>query len=448
MKFFKTIYLKHLIILVIILASATISNSILLPPIKDLCADIKSNMSCLSYFDYSESDKEIKINFYLKGEYSFKPTLIDNPSRIVLDLWQVINKLPAEKLIDGIYLKSIRSSQFKPSPDFLTRIVIDLQNTQPSEIEYFLNKEKEKLSLKIKINNKEVNKTTNNFDEKSTLDTTNKNNIESSNKLLEQIKELEKAAVPESDYIIGPEDLLEIRVFELPELNNTVRVSADGKINIPPIGDINVDGLPKSEVEKKIQLLLQNNFVNNAHVVIFIKEYRSQKVNIIGAVKKPGNYPILAKKTLLELLSEAGGISDNAGEKLFVFRKNNPETIKLEINIKELLSEGNVDLNIIIKPGDVINIPPVEKITIYVYGEVATPGAIEINKNANATLLKAIIKAGGPTERANLTKVLLKRTEEGKEKTYKINVKDIINGKATDKALQDGDIIIIPESFF
>lgn len=429
------------------------------PPQKNLCSDTPNNIACLANTDYKELENEITINMYIKGKYSFKPTMIDNPPRIILDLQKVINKLPAEQLINSKYLKSLRSSQFQPSPYYLTRIVIDIQNASPSDIEYSLNKDKEKLSLKItiKVNNKnEPSAKSNKYDNQKILDSTQLNEDSSqstlpdeTNKLIEQIKLLEKSAKPESDYIIGPEDLLEIRVFELPELSNTVRVSSDGKINIPPIGDIHVDGMPKAEVEKKIQSLLQNNFVNNAHVVIFIKEYKSQKVNIIGAVKKPGNYPILGKKNLLEILSEAGGLNENAGDKIYIFRRNNPETIKLEINTKELLSEGNVDLNIIIKPGDVINIPRVEKITIYVYGEVASPGAIEISNNTNATVLKAIIKAGGPTERANLSKVMLKRTEkQQKEKTYKINIKDIIKGKTKDIFLKDGDIIIIPESFF
>lgn len=448
----NNIILSHLVAISFCFADTT-------PPQKDLCPDNPNNIACLANLDYKELEKEITINMYVKGKYSFKPTMIDNPLRIVLDLWQVLNKLPSEQLINSKYLKSIRSSQFQPSPNYLTRIVVDIQNTSPNNIDYFLNKEKDKLYLKIKIkkyDKNDLSAKTDKSDEQKILDSIELDeNVSKSassvviSKLKEQIKSFEKTAEPESDYIIGPEDLLEIRVFELPELSNTVRVSSDGKINIPPIGDINVNGIPKSEVEKKIQSLLQNNFLNNAHVVIFIKEYKSQKVNIIGAVRKPGNYPILAKKTLLEILSEAGGLNENAGEKIYIFRKNNPEIVKLEINTKELLSEGNVDFNIIIKPGDVINIASLEKITIYVYGEVASPGAIEINNNANATLLKAIIKAGGPTERANLSKVLLKRTEkQQKEKTYKVNVKDIIKGKAKDIFLKDGDIIVIPESFF
>ncbi|OGF61534.1 MAG: hypothetical protein A2Y62_01770 [Candidatus Fischerbacteria bacterium RBG_13_37_8] len=253
----------------------------------------------------------------------------------------------------------------------------------------------------------------------------------------------------ENDYIIGAEDLLEIRVFELPELSSTVRVSSDGKINIPPIGDIDINGFSKSQAEQKLNLLLRDSFVNESHAVIFIKEFRSQKIDVIGAVRKPGSYPLIARKTLLEVISEAGGLTENVGDLIHIFRKSSPHSPKIEIDLNELIRQGNPALNITVRPGDVINILPIEKITVYIYGEVGSPGAIEIKKSENTTLLKAIIKAGGPTDRANLSNATLKRTTpDGKETNIKVNIKNILKGKDKDPILLDGDIIIIPESFF
>jgi polysaccharide biosynthesis/export protein len=149
------------------------------------------------------------------------------------------------------------------------------------------------------------------------------------------------------------------------------------------------------------------------------------------------------------MLSEAGGLPENSGDKLIIFRKNSTETTKIEINIKQLLENGKADLNVVLKPGDVVNIPPIGTISIYVYGEVNQPGGIDLKNDGNATILKAIAKAGGPTDRANMRKVLIKRMGiNEKEITVKANVKDIIKGKIKDLILQEGDVVIIPESFF
>lgn len=407
--------------------------------IKGKCTEIKS-VACLHSIEYMEEENEILIYLMIKDNYQFSANLFNDPLRVGIDLWPIINGMQAEVPINGKYIERIRTSQFQPAPEYKTRVVVDLKNLSIRGMDYSLAKENERLLLKIERKSLESEK-----EKKEEEGKTNPDNIE---KIKIEDKSIKTTEYKGTDYMIGSEDLLEIRVFELPELNNTVRVSSDGKINIPPLGDIEIAGLSKSAAEKKISELLQKNFVNDAHVVIFIKEYRSQKVNIIGAINKPGNYAIMGEKSLLEILSDAGGISDKAGEKLYVFRRKDSQMMKIEINLKELLEQGKEKLNIMLKPGDIINIPEVQKIIIYIYGEVLSPGAIEMKKD-DATLLKAITKAGGPTDRANLRKIIIKRLNEDKEeKLIRINLKDIINGKLKDELLEDGDVIIIPESFF
>jgi len=428
------------------------------------CVSASPDSVILKKIEYKEVEKGADIFMYVKGNYEFSAILIENPLRIVIDLKPVINKTSAKKEIKGNYVLDVRISQFSVLPYYITRVVVDLKNLNAQSMDYSLVKEPASLLLKIELKSGQMetvnlknnaqsveNSAKEENEWKLVPDDTRKMDspIKGSKTLLpsEKIEEYMKFAA-DADYIIGPEDLLDIRIFELPELSNTVRVSSTGNINFPPLGDVVVEGLSKSKAEKRLSELLQKNFINEAHVIIFIKEFKSQKVDVIGAVRKPGNYPMLGPKTILEILSEAGGLDDSAGDKLYIFRNGNLQTNKIEINLKELLKEGKAELNLVVRPGDIINIPT-GKITVYIYGEVTSPGAIELKGNENATLLKAITKAGGPTDRANIRKIVVKSKDaKDQEKITKINLKDVLNGKKKDMVLEDGDVIVIPESFF
>jgi len=123
------------------------------------------------------------------------------------------------------------------------------------------------------------------------------------------------------EYKIGPKDLLEINVFELPELNQTVRVTEDGSITIPLVGNVRIEGLTKDEVERKLATLLEQKYLKKARVSVFIKEYQSKRVAVIGAVEHPGMYELVGRLTLLQMISKAGGFTEKASNELFVLRE-------------------------------------------------------------------------------------------------------------------------------
>ena len=114
------------------------------------------------------------------------------------------------------------------------------------------------------------------------------------------------------EYRIGPKDLLEIAVFELPELNQTARVSEDGSISMPLLGKVVIEGLTKEELQQRLAGLLEEKYLKKARVTVFIKEYQSQRVSVIGAVGKPGMYELIGRVSLLEMISQAGGLTDRA----------------------------------------------------------------------------------------------------------------------------------------
>jgi len=255
---------------------------------------------------------------------------------------------------------------------------------------------------------------------------------------------------PTTGYKIGPKDLLEITVFDLPELNQVVRVTEDGAITLPLVGRVVIEGLNIEEVEKKLAGLLEEKWLKKARVSVFIKEYQSNRVSVIGAVGKPGMYELIGKATLLQMISLAGGLTSEASRELYVWREGkNGKQDNIAINLEDLIINNHQELNIAILPNDVINIPMDPLIQIYVFGAVKTPGALEVKLSKKITLLQAIAQAGGPSEGAS-NSVVIKRKDKktGKEKKINVNLKDIIKGKKPDIELQEGDIVYVPESIF
>ena len=253
------------------------------------------------------------------------------------------------------------------------------------------------------------------------------------------------------EYRIGPKDLLEIAVFDLPELNQTVRVSEDGSISLPLLGRVMIEGLTKEEVEKKLAGLLEEKYLRQARVTIFIREYQSNRVSIIGAVGKPGMYELIGSVSLLEMVSQAGGLTDQAGRELYILREGeNGTQTKLAIDLNDLIINNNQKLNIPLMPKDVINIPIDQIISVFVFGAVRNPGALQAKMSKKITLLQAIAQAGGTAEGASKSGIVIKRKDHrtGKETNISVNLKDIIKGKKPDVELQEGDVVYVPESVF
>jgi polysaccharide export outer membrane protein len=253
------------------------------------------------------------------------------------------------------------------------------------------------------------------------------------------------------EYKIGPKDLLEIAVFELPELNQTVRVSEDGSISLPLLGRVMIEGLSKEELEKKLAGLLEEKYLKQARVTIFIKEYQSKRVSVIGAVGKPGMYELIGRVSLLEMISQAGGLTDRAASELYVLREGEDGTqTKLAIDLNDLIINSNQKLNIPLMPKDVINIPIDQIINVFVFGAVRNPGALQVKMSKKITLLQAIAQAGGTAEGGSKSGIVIKRKDNktGRETKIKVNLKDIIKGKKPDIELQEGDVVYVPESVF
>jgi polysaccharide export outer membrane protein len=261
------------------------------------------------------------------------------------------------------------------------------------------------------------------------------------------------------DYKIGPEDLLEISIFEDEKLNKTVRVSSQGNISLPLLGILKVKGLTANELEKEIRDLLAEKYFQDPHVSVFIKEYRNQRISVMGSVEKPGVYDVTGQKTVLDILAMAGGLKGDAGPLLFLIRPPRLEDEVLKgkkdsddqslktfmIDLEGLLVKGDLALNLPLIHGDVINIPVSGK--IFVGGEVKIPGGFSLG-GKKLTLSQAISLAGGlgPKAAGSETKIF-RYSEKGTDKEIlSANVYAIQKGQEEDLHLKESDIIIVPKS--
>jgi polysaccharide export outer membrane protein len=257
--------------------------------------------------------------------------------------------------------------------------------------------------------------------------------------------EQETKSLQVNDYRIGPKDLLEITVFGLPELSQTVRVSEDGSITMSLLGRVEVSGLTAQELEKKLASILDIQYTKEARVTVFIKEY--QKVSVIGAVGRPGMYELVGPTTLLQIIAQAGGLTAQAMNELFVYRiEKDGGLTTITVNVEELMTSGSQALNIELQPKDIVTIPIDQMLNVFVYGEVNTPGAVPYLRSKKITLLQAIAQAGGPTEWAKKSKVTIKRKDKrtGKEMKISVNLRNVTNGKIADIVLEEGDVVIVP----
>ncbi|HVI10006.1 MAG TPA: polysaccharide biosynthesis/export family protein [Candidatus Binatia bacterium] len=236
-------------------------------------------------------------------------------------------------------------------------------------------------------------------------------------------------------------DLVEVSVYNVPELTTKARIGSTGDVYLPLIDYVHVGDLTVEEAQRLIQKRLQDGgFVRDAHVTIFIDESASQGVTVIGEVMRPGIYPALGDRRLYDLISAAGGFSISAGRKISVIHQNNPEPVTLNLprNLADDLQE-----NIEIQPGDTITVPRAP--VVYVVGDVGHPTGLLVD-NGNLTVLQALALAGGTNHTAKIGGTrIIHRGATGMTETH-VPLKKMLEAKAPDINLQADDILFVPLS--
>lgn len=251
-----------------------------------------------------------------------------------------------------------------------------------------------------------------------------------------------------NDYIVGPGDVLDIRVWDHEDLNRVVEISQEGAFSFPFVGKITISKHTVFEIESELAEKLSDGYIVAPQVTISVAEYRNQKVFLFGEVNRPGSYILKHKSHLLEIISEAGGFTAQRGSICTIVRPEKkggevkPTSLAeakekeiVKIDLDRLVSGSKENQIFYIQPGDSIYIGESEK--IFVTGEVQAPG--QFNWKKGLTVRQAVSLAGGGTPRASINRIKIIRTDKGEEKTVK--------PKLGDPVLPD-DIIKVPESFF
>jgi polysaccharide biosynthesis/export protein len=252
-----------------------------------------------------------------------------------------------------------------------------------------------------------------------------------------------------SQATVGAEDVIDIRVFQDPTLNTRATVADDGTISLPPLGKVAVSGLTLPQIEQKLKTVLEQRLLQKADVTVELIEAGSKPISVIGAVTRPGRIRSTGNITLLQALTQAGGLAVNYGKTLYVLRTAaNGLTEQLAIDVDDLMLNGNPDMNLPLRANDVVNVPFESMISIYVLGEAMKPGVVQFRASQHPTLLQALSMAGGPTDRASNTLLLKRMGPDGQMSTKKHDYRRIVRGRDNDVALVDGDTIYINASFF
>jgi polysaccharide export outer membrane protein len=253
---------------------------------------------------------------------------------------------------------------------------------------------------------------------------------------------------PGGDVPIGPRDVLEIRVLQDPTMNTRAIVGDDGRVTLALIGKVDLAGLTAAQAETRIKNLLEVKLLNRADVSVQVVEAGNKPISVIGMVTHPGRIGATGSITLMQAVTQAGGLAQGYGRMLYVLRTGaNGLSEQIAIDVEDLLINGNPDLNIPLFPNDVVNIPADSMLNIYVLGEVMKPGRVQFRRSQNPTLLQVLADAGGLTDRAG-REVTIKRTVNGKEQQIKVNYKRVLAGRAADIPLLDNDVVSVGESVF
>ena len=242
-----------------------------------------------------------------------------------------------------------------------------------------------------------------------------------------------------SDYQIGPGDVLKITIYDHQDLTTVARVDNDGYILFPLAGRVLVGGLTTSSASQTIAAKLDNDYIVNPQVSVFVEEFRSKKVFIIGEVVRPGLYELSGPTTLLELVSKAGGLTRGAGHNATIRRtvtNGGASEKNIEVDIADLLQSGDETVDIPLMDGDSVTIA--KAAVIYVTGQVNRPSAF--NLEPDTTVIKAITMAGGFTQLAAEGKIKIIRKING--------VEHILEKVPLHERLMPEDVMVVPESFF
>jgi len=266
-----------------------------------------------------------------------------------------------------------------------------------------------------------------------------------------------------ASYRLGPDDQISIRVLDLDKLQldneSAPKINVNGDLDLPVIGHLHAEGLTLEELRSAIASKL-SDILNNPSVTVSIVQYRSHPISVLGSVRSPGVFQVAQTKRLLEVLSLAGGLASDAGDRIKISRVKSAGTLPLPnvtaddangyyvgtIKVRSLIDDADTSLNIPVLDGDVIAVSKAEQ--FYVIGAVKHAGGFPLGDKSAVSILQAVSLAEGFDRAASPNKARLLREEKpGQDRTETIvDLKPIMAGTAPDISLRANDILYVPTS--
>ncbi|PKK92257.1 MAG: hypothetical protein CVV64_02255 [Candidatus Wallbacteria bacterium HGW-Wallbacteria-1] len=243
------------------------------------------------------------------------------------------------------------------------------------------------------------------------------------------------------EYKLGPEDILEIYVDRHTDLSRVVVVGPDGKISLPLIGDVKAQGLTRTELQQEIAGRFKS-YITEPMVTVLIQSFNSFKVYVLGQVNRPGLYSLKGKPYLMEAISLASGLTDDANSEEVVIKR---DTERIVVNLSSFLKGDGDNRDILLQTGDTVFVPKLElEKKVFVLGEVGLPGAYDLKQTVS--LIEALSLAGSYKPTANLTDVTVERRGDGKKVLYHVNLDRLINSgdMSQNMTIVPGDTIFVP----
>jgi polysaccharide export outer membrane protein len=252
------------------------------------------------------------------------------------------------------------------------------------------------------------------------------------------------------EYTIGPRDVLGITVWGQADLSRDYTVDPDGFAPFPLVGRVMAAGRTPKELAADLTGLLGKDYLVNPQVIVTVKEYLSQKVQVLGAAEKPGVYYLTGPTTLLDLLSRAGGFGSTAGKQVLLVRNQgaaNGASAVLRLSMDKIQAGDSAE-NTPVQNQDIVIVSKAQAFSYFVFGEVKKPGAYPFDKETN--ILEGITVAGGFTDKAAPGRTRVIRSGPKGQQVIEVDMNDILRRgrEAKGVMLQESDVVVVPESFF
>ena len=252
------------------------------------------------------------------------------------------------------------------------------------------------------------------------------------------------AAQPKESLLIGPGDLVQIHVFDTPELDQVARVTDAGTIPLTIGGDVKIASTTPADASLAIEkVLLDGRFLLHPRVSVTVTEFATQKVSVLGEVKVPGAYAINTPRSVVDVLTLAGGLTDVADRKIVIERRGTHEKVSYFVSNQ---AEAALNAAIRVNPGDTIFVPKAG--LVYVLGDVSRPGGYTMtNNDGQITALQLVARAGGTNHSAVPSGARLIRKVGGSYTESHLSLSEMQKGKKPDLVLEANDIIYVPFSY-